>query len=225
MPPTPTATATLRAFREVGEAVVLTSDEATCLPTFAAPTFGASKLACQPAGTVARLTEGPFEVYEPQGNNVWWGLSIGGYTVERWMREPSAEAKARVECTRTVDVREVDASPYSFIGQPCFTMTGTVLTVHDAGEGYVFTPEIRGRDGDIEVQVRVTMQLDVLKPNASSIYDTVTLIVVTNVPIKGVFEDVSITIWGAVIGTETFVNTLGGNVTQPVIQADAITVN
>ena len=100
------------------------------------------------------------------------------------------------------------------IGQKV-ALSGTIQTIHvaSAGKGFML--------GDDNPQpFEVQMQVEVPAPDGSTEY----VFVGYDGDTTGMFKDTAISVYGTVVGTQTFTNALGGGVTQPMVAADIITV-
>jgi hypothetical protein len=119
-----------------------------------------------------------------------------------------------------MDVRELDKNPHQYVGTGCFTMSGRVLTIQEAPAGSLLLPEVHTAGGETETLfVRAVLQIQVLRPDASSQFDTLPVVVLTDESTAGVFEDSQIRVWGEALGVYEGTNAFGGAITQPVMRA------
>jgi hypothetical protein len=111
------------------------------------------------------------------------------------------------------DVRELAARTGKVIGDK-ITFTGEVTAIFDTGE------DVRLGDKDPK-NYNVQIQVAVLAPDGATVEG---IIIGFNGVTDGIFKGSVVTIWGKVVDTQSFVSSLGGDVTQPLIAAKYVEV-
>ena len=110
------------------------------------------------------------------------------------------------------DVRELAIRPGSMLGDR-IAFSGTVRTINVASPGRVFVM------GDLEPhEFESQLQVDVLAPDGTTEY----VFVGYNGDSAGIYEGSWVTVYGTVVGTQSFENAMGGGVTQPLVDAELI---
>ena len=110
------------------------------------------------------------------------------------------------------DVRDLAIRPWTLYGQK-IVFSGTILSIHVAQPGYVFTL------GDTDPQEYTSeLQVIVTAPDGS----TEVVFVGYNGDTTGMYEDSYVTVYGVPVDTQSFTNMMGGGVTQPLVAADLI---
>jgi hypothetical protein len=110
------------------------------------------------------------------------------------------------------DVRELAIRPGSMLGDR-IAFSGTVRTINVATPGRIFVM------GDLEPhEFESQLQLEVLAPDGSSEW----VFVGYNGATDGIFEGSWVTVYGTVVGTQSFENAMGGGVSQPLVDAELI---
>ena len=112
------------------------------------------------------------------------------------------------------DVRELAIRPGGLYGDKII-FSGTIQTIMVASEGRAFAL------GDDDPQpYEVQMQVQVPAPDGTSEY----VFVGYNGDTTGMFEGTWVTIYATVVDTQSFENTLGGGVTQPLVDAEFVLI-
>ena len=110
------------------------------------------------------------------------------------------------------DVRDLAIRPWTMYGQK-IVFSGTILSIHVASPGEYFPL------GDSDPQpFNSAIQVTVVAPDGS----TEVVFVGYNGDTSGMYEDSYVTVYGVPIDTQSFTNTLGGGVTQPLVAADLV---
>ncbi|MFT4037397.1 MAG: hypothetical protein QM692_04395 [Thermomicrobiales bacterium] len=110
------------------------------------------------------------------------------------------------------DVRELAIRPGSMLGDRV-AFSGTVKTIGVASPGMAF---FLGDDGDHPFESQ--LQVAVLAPDGTSEF----VFIGYDGDTAGIYEGSWVTVYGTVIGTQTFENMMGGGVTQPLVDAELI---
>lgn len=110
------------------------------------------------------------------------------------------------------DVRELAIRPGSMLGDR-IAFSGTVRTINVASPGRVFFM------GDLEShEFESQLQIQVLAPDGTNEW----VFVGYDGETEGIFEGSWVTVYGTVIGTQSFENAMGGGVSQPLVDAELI---
>jgi hypothetical protein len=165
----------------------------------------------------------------PSGNGSGVSLFVAGRDLDPFLAAPAATPPASGSAsgptpTPTLDeqiaayppladVRELAIRPGGMIGQKV-AFSGTIKTIHVASPGKEFA---LGDDNPQPFQVQ--MQVEVPAPDGTSEY----VFVGYNGDTTGMYEGTGVSVYGKVVGTQTFTNALGGGVTQPLVAADIVT--
>jgi hypothetical protein len=112
------------------------------------------------------------------------------------------------------DIRELSIRPGNLIGEQ-IAFSGTVLTINVAAPGRVF---VLGDDDPAEYAAQ--LQIQVPAPDGS----TEAIFIGYDGDTEGIFEGSYVTVYGTVVGTQSFENTLGGGVTQPLVDAELVVI-
>lgn len=112
------------------------------------------------------------------------------------------------------DIRELAIRPGSLVGEK-IAFSGTVRTIKVAPPGKVFVL------GDSDPQdFESELQIEVPAPDGSTEY----VFVGYDGDTEGVFEGTYVTVYGTAMGTATFQNAMGGEITQPLVDAKLVTI-
>lgn len=112
------------------------------------------------------------------------------------------------------DVRELAIRPGSMLGDR-IAFSGTVRTINVASPGMAF---YLGDDESHEFESQ--LQVDVLAPDGSTEY----VFVGYSGDSTGIYEGSWVTVYGTVIGTQSFENMMGGGVSQPLVDAELVQI-
>jgi micrococcal nuclease len=119
---------------------------------------------------------------------------------------PLTEEQVKAQYQPPADIRDLFVRTATMVGQK-IVISGSVSTIFVGGNGYGYTV------GDQDpVFVETVIQVVVSGTNER-------VIVGFNGDTAGIYEGSWVTIWGEVVGTDTFTNAFGGSVSQPLIIA------
>ena len=174
-------------------------------------TSSSSALAPDATSTPTPLpTASPTETPVPTSTPVPTATAVPTDTPEPTSTPTFAELLAPYQ--EIPDVRDADIRPGSLYGTQ-IKFHGTVATIHVASSGSVFTL------GDRE-QREFTTYLQVTVPAVDG--SDVWFVVGFDGDSEGIYEGDRVSVYGEIIDQDTFENSLGGSITQPLVSADYI---
>jgi endonuclease YncB( thermonuclease family) len=137
----------------------------------------------------------------------------GAWAVCGEIHKPNPQSPEQVKAQyEPVDVRDVSIRPGNYYDRK-ITFAGEVLTIKVAPEGRVY---ILGDQDSHEFATY--MQVTIAAIDGT----THVLVVGYNGDTDGIFENSFVTVYGTVVGTQSGTNLLGGEISQPLVDADIV---
>jgi endonuclease YncB( thermonuclease family) len=122
------------------------------------------------------------------------------------------EEQIKAQYQAPADMRDLFVRTGTLMGQKIL-VSGTVRTIKVAGPGRGFSL------GDqVPVVTGTMMQIEIPLPTGGSEWAVVGF----DGDTAGIYEGSWVTVWGTVVGTDTFTNAMGGQISQPLILADYV---